>query len=257
MYINQCELAWVGSGIPASDVSRVQVTTLYAGLSGIALDYARVLPHDVRHNFTEFSKMLRERFQFPRVGYANDNVRKAFDYIEHGTETLEEYVEGGCNSEYSSESEQEDLPSILKEHFIDGLNAAKRLQASMNMSERYQPRAHSSEEKHFASILKDNFIEGLKAAQRLQTSMDTSKRYEFCYLGDDNDHVWKPLNYLEQATNPFEESVEVGRNLAHASESEERDPAPILMEHFIEGLEAGKRLRQLKDMAMARVGRGL
>lgn len=118
MYINQCERAWAGSQIRKDDLTRAQVTTLYGGLKGNALDFAKGLSQETRHNFQSLSTKLKERFPFRE---RRESQREVLDQIRHlrqGQRSLEDYVEEGRRLFHS---DGEALNEYLIDQWIDGL----------------------------------------------------------------------------------------------------------------------------------------
>lgn len=117
-YINQCEWAWAGSQIPKEDLSRAQVTTLYGGLKGNALDFANGLNQEARQSFQSLSQRLKERFPFRERRESQRQVLDQIRHLKQGERSLDAYVEEGRRLLHS---DGETLNEFLIDQWVDGL----------------------------------------------------------------------------------------------------------------------------------------
>lgn len=114
MYTNQCEFTWTEMQIPEADLPRAQVTTLYTGLRGAALDFVRGLEHHTRHSFQALSSRLRDRFQSKN----EPDVGTKILHLEQGQRNFEEYVDAGLEL---CSAAGDVLQPFLIDYWVNGL----------------------------------------------------------------------------------------------------------------------------------------
>lgn len=119
--------------IPEADLPRARVTTMYTGLRGAALDFARGLGHHTRHSFQALPSRLRDRFQSKN----EPDVGTKILHLKQGPRSFEEYVDAGLEL---SSAVGDVLEPFLIDYWVNGLRTRF---AAENMGDwvRYQSEA--------------------------------------------------------------------------------------------------------------------